>query len=71
MSRQKTELTLFASADANSARLFDSLEKLRALPDDLVVYSGHDYGAVPFRTLGEEKVMNPEFSQEFITRLRN
>lgn len=49
----------------------ESLEKLRALPDDLVVYSGHDYGAVPFRTLGEEKVMNPEFSQEFITRLRN
>ena len=30
-----------------------------ALPDSLVIYSGHDYGEVPFRTLGEEKARNP------------
>ena len=29
------------------------------LPDGLVGYSGHDYGSVPFRTLGEEKKFNP------------
>lgn len=29
------------------------------LADTLVVYSGHDYGDFPFRTLGIEKVSNP------------
>ena len=47
-----------------------TLEKLRALPDTLTVYSGHDYGCVPARTLGEEKLLNPEFSLEFIASLR-
>ena len=33
--------------------------KILPLDDRLVVYSGHDYGPVPFRTLGEEKRENP------------
>lgn len=32
--------------------------KLRALPDELVVYPGHDYGPHPTSTLGEEKRYN-------------
>lgn len=47
-----------------------SLETLRALPDDLIICSGHDYGSVQTRSLGEEKVKNPEFSIDFINKLR-
>ena len=43
-----------------SKDMFDTItKKLLPLPDGLVVYSGHDYGSVPFRTLGEEKKFNP------------
>lgn len=39
--------------------LFDSLQRLKTLPDTLVICSGHDYGSAPTRTLGEEKRLNP------------
>ena len=43
-----------------SKEMFETIEKkILTLPDSLVVYSGHDYGDVPFRTLGEEKKDNP------------
>ena len=48
----------------------DSLEKILALPDELVVYSGHDYGSVLSRTLAEERVNNPETTPEFLEKLR-
>ena len=32
---------------------------LYPLPDEAVVYSGHDYGEVPFDTLGHQKEVNP------------
>lgn len=42
------------------ARMFDSLHRvLGALPDELRVLPGHDYGPVPTRTLGEERRHNP------------
>ena len=47
----------------------DSLLKLRELPEELIVYSGHNYGDVPHRKLGEEKLFNPEFSTDFIRKL--
>tara|TARA_B100000609_G_C17183437_1_gene418395 strand:+ start:308 stop:940 length:633 start_codon:yes stop_codon:yes gene_type:complete len=34
-------------------------EKLFPLADSLIVWSGHDYGHVPYATLGEEKLSNP------------
>ena len=44
----------------SDAKLFLSLhEIIMALPDTTVVYPGHDYGQVPFRTLGEEAKKNP------------
>lgn len=49
----------------------DSLEKILALPDELVIYSGHDYGNTPFRSLKQERLLNPELSKEFIASLRN
>jgi glyoxylase-like metal-dependent hydrolase (beta-lactamase superfamily II) len=43
-----------------SREMFNSLnKKILPLADTLVIYSGHDYGTVPFRTLGEEKQLNP------------
>lgn len=43
-----------------AAVIYHSLtEVILKLPDSTVVYSGHDYGEVPFRTLGEEKQANP------------
>ena len=43
-----------------SKEMFDTIrKKILPLPDSLVIYSGHDYGEVPFRTLGEEKERNP------------
>ena len=40
------------------AAMFESLKRLRVLPDDLSIYPGHDYGCVPSRSLGEEKRLN-------------
>jgi len=40
--------------------LFASLhDVIMALPPATVIYPGHDYGPVPFRTLGEEAKKNP------------
>lgn len=39
--------------------LFESLQRLKQLPDALQVCSGHDYGPAPMRSLGEEKKLNP------------
>ncbi|MBF0408435.1 MAG: MBL fold metallo-hydrolase [Candidatus Riflebacteria bacterium] len=43
----------------NSRVLFESMQKIKALPDHLIVMSGHDYGSVSKRSLGEEKKLNP------------
>ncbi len=42
--------------------LYSSLKRLAKLPESAVVYPGHDYGEVPYRTLGEEKRKNPFFN---------
>lgn len=39
--------------------MFQTLqEKILSLPDDLIVYPGHDYGAKPFDSLGNQKRTN-------------
>jgi hydroxyacylglutathione hydrolase len=46
-------------AGGSTAKLFSSLhEVIMALPESTVIYPGHDYGDVPFRTLGEESQKN-------------
>ena len=43
----------------NMEQMFHSLhEKILKLPDDLIVYPGHDYGDVPYDTLGHQKATN-------------
>lgn len=36
-----------------------SLKKIKALPDETIIYPGHDYGPKKFATLGEQKKTNP------------
>ena len=43
----------------NLAQMFKTLqEKIKPLPDHLIVYPGHDYGPEPFDTLGNQKLTN-------------
>lgn len=42
-------------------KLFSSLQKLKSLPPETVVYPGHDYGSRPVSTIGEEIKKNPYF----------
>ena len=55
----------------NSKSMYDSLfNKLLKLADDVEVYPGHDYGAKPCSTIGEERRLNytlaPRSLEEFI-----
>ena len=38
--------------------MFTSLQRIKGLPDDLIVYPGHDYGPRPYDTLGNQKKIN-------------
>ena len=43
-----------------AGEMYDSLHgPIMKLPDSTILYPGHDYGEVPFRTLAEEKSSNP------------
>ena len=60
--------TLFVNAigrtdlqGGDSIQLFESLQKLKKLNDDVEIYPGHDYGEIPFSTIGGEKKTNPYF----------
>jgi glyoxylase-like metal-dependent hydrolase (beta-lactamase superfamily II) len=41
------------------------LERIMPLPDDTLVWPGHDYGPAPFSTLGQEKADNPFLTDFF------
>lgn len=51
-------------AGGDAIKLFESLQKLKKLNDDVEVYPGHDYGEIPFSTIGNEKKNNPYFKCE-------
>jgi sulfur dioxygenase len=58
--------TDFQSGDAG--RLYDSVsQRLFTLPDQTLVYPGHDYRGYTVSTIGEEKLWNPRF----VGRTRN
>jgi len=40
-------------------KMVTSLKRVASLPDDTVVYPGHDYGRAITSTIGEEKRTNP------------
>lgn len=43
---------------SNIAQMFETLQKIKSLPDHLIVYPGHDYGDKSFDTLGNQKRIN-------------
>jgi hydroxyacylglutathione hydrolase len=45
-------------AGGNTKTLFESLQKLKSLPDNLEIYPGHDYGTKPVSTIKYEKQNN-------------
>ncbi len=58
--------TLFVGAigrcdfpESNKKEMYNSLQKLKQLPEDTIVYPGHDYGASITSTIGQEKTNNP------------
>ncbi len=60
----------------DSEKLYHSIEKLFAYPDDTVVYPGHDYDGFTESTIGEEKMLNPRLGnnrskQDFISIMDN
>jgi sulfur dioxygenase len=67
--------TDFQQGDA--ARLFRSIrEQLFTLPDDCIVYPGHDYEGRTASTIGEEKRYNPRIGgdareEDFVGYMRN
>ena len=44
---------------SNPEKMYDSLSKVAALDDSLVVYPGHNYGSTPTSTILNEKTNNP------------
>lgn len=42
----------------NPEEMYETLEKIKKLPDETMIYPGHDYGEKPFATLGEQKESN-------------
>jgi uncharacterized NAD(P)/FAD-binding protein YdhS/glyoxylase-like metal-dependent hydrolase (beta-lactamase superfamily II) len=66
--------TDFQGGDAGT--LYDAVtEKLFTLPDETLVYPAHDYKGRTVSTIGEEKQLNPRFSdrtrEQFITIMNN
>ena len=63
--------------DGSAEKLFDSVrEKLFVLPDDTIVYPGHDYTGRVSSTIGEEKKFNKRLSlstdkQTFVDFMNN
>lgn len=49
---------------SSSKELFKSLQRIKQLPDSLIVCPGHDYGPAKTRLLSEEKHLNPTLRAE-------
>lgn len=47
----------FVESDVN--QMYDSLQRLKSLSDDTIIYCGHDYGQQSKDTLGNQKRTNP------------
>ncbi|MFQ6128916.1 MAG: MBL fold metallo-hydrolase [Thermoplasmata archaeon] len=42
----------------DSVKMYDSLNRIKSLPEEMEVWPGHDYGPAPSSTIGEEKRKN-------------
>ena len=55
--------------------MFDTLQRIKALPDNVTVYPGHDYNEARSSTIGKEKASNPFLKERdkaaFVKNLRS
>jgi len=42
----------------DNSQMFRSMQKIKSLPGELIVYPGHDYGTQPYDSLGNQKKVN-------------
>ncbi len=54
--------TDFQQGDAG--QLYDSLQKLLALPDETLIYPAHDYSDHRVSSIGQEKLLNPRIKDQ-------
>ena len=47
----------------DAVKLFESLQKLKKLDEDIEIYPGHDYGGTKYSTIENEKKNNPYFKR--------
>lgn len=58
-------------AGGSPEEMFASLhDVIMSLPEETVMYPGHDYGEVPYRTLGEEEAKNPALKAKSVEEFR-
>jgi hydroxyacylglutathione hydrolase len=53
----------------STAELFQTLQRIKTLPENTVIYPGHDYGKVPVSTIGAEKINSAAFRCQSIEEL--
>ena len=60
------------SPGANVTSLYNSIQTIKTLGDDIIIYPGHDYGPTPTDTIGNQKKTNPYFTDDLstVTKLR-
>ncbi len=60
-------------SESNIDAMWESLQKLKKLPDNTVIYPGHHYGLTTTDTIGNQKKTNPYFiidDKEFFIEFR-
>lgn len=57
-------------AGGSIEQMWQSVQRLRELPEDLVVYPGHDYGPSPTSTIGRERRENAFFQPDTLEEFR-
>lgn len=59
--------------EGSADRLYDSIHTLMALPDETLVYPGHDYNGRHVSSIGQERTINPFIAglsrQQFIDKM--
>ncbi|RAP38831.1 hypothetical protein DID80_01875 [Candidatus Marinamargulisbacteria bacterium SCGC AAA071-K20] len=50
---------------ASVSLLYDAIQLIKTLDDDIIIYPGHDYGPTGTDTIGKQKKTNPYFTNNF------
>lgn len=58
------------TAPAAIETMYQSLQRLRALPAETLIYPGHDYGPTPTATIGAQRTSNPYLSATDLVTFR-